>query len=671
MNEQRLLDLARHNGFITAADISKASAEATRISTDGVSVTALDVLMSRGLLDDDQIADLQGVDDTASLPSPPPGYRILARLGGGGMGNVFLATALSDDCQVAIKMLPAHLVNDEEYRARFQREVQALDALDHPHIIGFKGAGRHQDSPYLVMDHHPGCDLKQHLREQGALSLVEAWHLLLQMTEALHHCAQRGIVHRDVKPSNIILTPARPRHREPFCAILIDFGLAKGAASDCLIGNPLTGTGIAVGTPHYMSPEAATGSKALDPRLDIYSLAATVVHALQGKTLYSGRSSAVIMYQQATAAPDLQPLKGLGVSTDLQALLEDMLSKDQGHRLIDWDAVLKRIAAIRPPAGSEEPSTGLAARQRRRPRMIATIALSGLAVILLIAGLILTLAGQGERIVPVTPQNWTTVLAELDHRAEGDVILDLAPGTYPITTPLALGKRSLTMRGPDAVLSAQADLDHLIHWQPADQTQRLLLVDITLQGAGLTQHGGRLQLRRVRIQAADTAVTTQDGHCEAHELDISDVDHALVINDSTVHINQAVIKARQSLLQGDQGRLHLNNCRLVSDDRFDSDLPAVTWHGGTMRWEDVHITARHRRTAIMLSALDWGEWRSVKIIGASLAIRSQDSHLSVIQGLDIEATDIGLHWHGAIPQARAWRNLTITAPQPTIGIDIP
>ena len=159
--------------------------------------------------------------------------------------------------------------------------------------------------------------------------------------------AEANLIHRDIKPANILLGESVDDGL-PFNAKLCDFGLAKFRERTMASEEMLTNTGVAVGTPHYMSPEQATGDRTADQRHDIYGLAATVYHALLGKTLYSGGSSAVIMYKQATASLDIRPLQRRGISAELVDLLSAMLAKPRERRIADWQLVLKRIDQLPP-----------------------------------------------------------------------------------------------------------------------------------------------------------------------------------------------------------------------------------------------------------------------------------------------------------------------------------
>ena len=186
-----------------------------------------------------------------------------------------------------------------------------------------------------------GSSLKERLTRSGALSELEGRTLIRSdVLGALAAWSEAKLIHRDIKPANILLGEIVMRkmcHSMPNSVILDWPNFVNGPWQ---LEDVLTNTGVAVGTPHYMSPEQATGDRTADQRHDIYGLAATVYHALLGKTLYSGGSSAIIMYKQATASLDIRPLQRRGISAELVDLLSAMLAKPRERRLADWQVVL-------------------------------------------------------------------------------------------------------------------------------------------------------------------------------------------------------------------------------------------------------------------------------------------------------------------------------------------
>ncbi|MFI5272880.1 MAG: serine/threonine-protein kinase, partial [Ktedonobacterales bacterium] len=202
-------------------------------------------------------------------------YEIVAELGRGGSAHVYRAHDRVADRDVAIKVIP----NDAEDRAgfvrRFEREAQAVEQLHHPNIVEVFGRGETDELVFLVMQCVTGGTLRQRLGRP--LPIAEAAGAIIQMAHALHHAHQHRIIHRDVKPSNMLVDAANPRQ-----LLLTDFGIAKLQGM-----RGLTQSGTTIGTPEYMSPEQAEGRE-VDPRADIYALGCVLYEALTGHPPFVG-----------------------------------------------------------------------------------------------------------------------------------------------------------------------------------------------------------------------------------------------------------------------------------------------------------------------------------------------------------------------------------------------
>ncbi len=214
-------------------------------------------------------------------------YEIVEELGRGGMAMVYRARDRQLEREVAIKVLPFSLAFDSEFVERFQREARTAAQLEHPNIIPIYRVGRSGRVIYFVMKFLRGGSLSTVLGERKRLTPPEIRRLLLEAGSALGYAAQRGIVHRDIKPDNIMFD-------EFGQCLLTDFGIAKAAS-----GQKLTGTGMSIGTPHYMSPEQAR-AQAIDGRSDIYSLGVVAYQALTGTVPYDGEDSFSIGYKHIT-----------------------------------------------------------------------------------------------------------------------------------------------------------------------------------------------------------------------------------------------------------------------------------------------------------------------------------------------------------------------------------
>src|SRR5437868_8513858 len=188
-------------------------------------------------------------------------YALEDEIGRGGMSIVYRARDLRLNRQVAIKMLPPDLAYDPAVRMRFTREAQTSAHLTHPHIVPIHDVGERDGIAFFVMAYVPGGSLASLLGREPRQPIGEVRRLLCEIADALAYAHQRGVVHRDIKPDNILLDDAGR-------AMVTDFGIARAMEA----GTRLTATGNAVGTPAYMSPEQAVGERAIDGRSDIYSL---------------------------------------------------------------------------------------------------------------------------------------------------------------------------------------------------------------------------------------------------------------------------------------------------------------------------------------------------------------------------------------------------------------
>jgi serine/threonine-protein kinase len=214
-------------------------------------------------------------------------YDQFIELGRGGMALVYRAHERALDRDVAIKVLPASFTFDQDFVERFQREARTAARLEHPNIIPIYRVGRAGQVIYFVMKYVRGGTLSDLLKEQGRLRPPEIRRLLLDAGSALGYAADHGVVHRDVKPDNIMLD-------EFGRAVLTDFGIAKAAARQ-----RLTTTGMSIGTPRYMSPEQARAQDT-DFRSDIYSLGIVAYQALTGSVPFDGDDGFQISYKHVT-----------------------------------------------------------------------------------------------------------------------------------------------------------------------------------------------------------------------------------------------------------------------------------------------------------------------------------------------------------------------------------
>jgi serine/threonine protein kinase/tetratricopeptide (TPR) repeat protein len=277
-------------------------------------------------------------------------YTILAELGRGGMGEVYLAQDASLDRKVAIKLLPEEMYQDPTARSRFIREAKAAAALDHPYICSIHEVGETENRLFFAMEYVPGKTLRDRISE-GPLPLKQALPIAEEIAEALQVAHEKGMIHRDIKPANIMLM-------EKGHAKVMDFGLAKEMVSAdkqralADLSVTLTDEGLAPGTPAYMSPEQLQG-KALDQRSDIFSFGVVLYEMLSGVHPFKKKTGLTTV--SAILSEDPRPIAELiqGVPDPLQQIIAKLLAKDPGQRyqsMKDVQTDLKKMHADLAPA---------------------------------------------------------------------------------------------------------------------------------------------------------------------------------------------------------------------------------------------------------------------------------------------------------------------------------
>ena len=294
-------------------------------------------------------------DPTPTSPAAPsaPGtdltgrtlgdYRVLRRLGQGGMGQVYLAEQLSLKRNVALKILSADLAANATSLQRFRAEAEAVAKVTHANIVQVYATGEVEGLPFIALEYVEGRNLREFVVKKGPPELLLAVSIMRQTAAALQRASEAGIVHRDIKPENILLT----RKGEVKVA---DFGLSR-----CL-GDPqplnLTQSGVTMGTPLYMSPEQVEG-KPLDCRTDIYSLGVTAYFMLAGRPPFDGATAFDVAMKHARDEPP--PLAGVrpDLPPALCAVVHKMMAKDPAHRHQTGKEVMRDLARVREGLGGQ------------------------------------------------------------------------------------------------------------------------------------------------------------------------------------------------------------------------------------------------------------------------------------------------------------------------------
>ncbi len=271
-------------------------------------------------------------------------YRILRRLGCGGMGAVYLAFDEGLDRQVALKVMLPEAAADPAAKERFIREARAAAAVRNDHVVTIYQVGEDEGIPFIAMEFLTGYPLDHYLARKGRLTVPQALRIGVEASEGLAAAHALGLIHRDIKPANLWLESPRGRVK------ILDFGIARRLGDGPQAG--LTGTGIVIGTPGYMSPEQARG-KALDPRSDLFSLGVLLYQLTTGRMPFEGDSTLAVLTALATEAPLPVQTQNTDIPGGFAALIHRLLEKHPDARPASACAVAEELRAL--AAGREVP----------------------------------------------------------------------------------------------------------------------------------------------------------------------------------------------------------------------------------------------------------------------------------------------------------------------------
>ena len=293
-------------------------------------------------------------------------YSLQRELGRGGMGVVYLARDVQLDRDVAIKVLPTHLARDPEARERFVREARMAAGLSHPHIVPIHRVSDISGFVFFVMSYVEGETLGERLRTRGPLPPAEATRVMREVAWALAYAHGRGIIHRDVKPDNILLEAGTGR------ALVTDFGIARGGRDSSIV---VTDPGKIMGTAHFMSPEQAAGD-VVDGRSDIYSLGVVGYVAVSGRLPFEASNLPAVLVRQATEVATSVMRAAPGLPPSLAAAIDRCLTRDPAGRFVDGEALAEALAPA-PDARPALPPTLRAWLAARNPLLAPYLAWSG------------------------------------------------------------------------------------------------------------------------------------------------------------------------------------------------------------------------------------------------------------------------------------------------------
>ena len=323
----------------TREELRRCMKQQKQLERSGNRVALSDVMVDGGFITKSQLKRLNnGLDDSVYKPSQQiPGFQMIGKLGAGAMATVFKARQLSLDRIVAIKVLPKKLSANEEFVERFYKEGRAAARLNHNNIVQAIDVGEAGGYHYFVMEYVEGHTVSDEMPNGKKCSESDALAIIVQVARALEHAHERGFIHRDVKPKNIMLTPDR-------VAKLADMGLAREA---CDVESAVSEAGRAYGTPYYISPEQIRGEVDIDFRADIYSLGATFYHMVTGRVPFDGATPSAVMHKhlkEPLKPPDhLNPALSAGVAE----VIEVMMAKSRDNRYASTKDVLIDLEAVK------------------------------------------------------------------------------------------------------------------------------------------------------------------------------------------------------------------------------------------------------------------------------------------------------------------------------------
>ncbi len=305
-------------------------------ANSGSKKTLEDIVIEKKLLDPAKVKELK--KDAESLHEAPEltNYVLLKKLGQGGMGAVYLAKHVNMGRDVAIKILPQHFARNKAFVDRFYREARSSAKLDHPNVVRGYDVGEENGFHFFAMEFVDGQSAQSVLESQNKMSIGDAVTIAIDVGKALMHAQELNIVHRDIKPDNVMIT-------RKGVVKLADLGLAKQMDEE----NSMTQTGSGFGTPYYMPPEQARNAKYVDCRSDIYALGASLYRMVTGKYPFDGETAyeVLVSKEKATTAPYATSANA-GVPSKLSLVIQKMMDKDPNNRYQRCEEVVEALEAL-------------------------------------------------------------------------------------------------------------------------------------------------------------------------------------------------------------------------------------------------------------------------------------------------------------------------------------
>jgi serine/threonine-protein kinase len=325
-------------GFTTLEKVDECLRLQEKMKELGVAPKKLgEIMLAKGYLTDAQAREIFKYQGMRGGHTSISGYKILTKIGQGSMGSIYKALQISMDRIVAIKCLSSKYAANDRFRERFLREARAVARLNHPNIIQGIDVGESNGVHYFAMEYIDGPTVGELLKRGGALDERRALNIVTQIARALNHAFNHGIIHRDIKPDNIMLT------REGV-AKLCDLGLAKLPTQE----GDASGTkpGASMGTPYYIAPEQARGEHDVDTRADIYSLGASFYHMVAGDVPFPGQSAADVISKHLTEPVTPPRHRNPMISPAVEHVILKMMQKAREDRYQTPAEVLRDLEAV-------------------------------------------------------------------------------------------------------------------------------------------------------------------------------------------------------------------------------------------------------------------------------------------------------------------------------------
>ncbi len=324
-------------GFCTPEELEDCRSLQAELERQANHRTLTDILVANGYVTQTQLTRAKAAVEEQKTFQQIPGYQIISKLGAGAMATVFKARQLSLDRIVAIKVLPKRMSENKEFVDRFYMEGKAAAKLNHPNIVGAYDVGEAGGYHYFVMEYVAGKTVYDQLIDEGKpYTEKQALDVIIQVCRALVHAHQAGLIHRDVKPKNIMMTPDG-------IAKLADMGLAREADDKVAAAAE---AGKAYGTPYYISPEQIRGQLNVDFRADIYSLGATLYHMVTGRVPFEAPSPAAVMHKHLKEALVPPDHVNASLSAGISEIIEVAMAKDPAKRYSSTSDMLTDLEAV-------------------------------------------------------------------------------------------------------------------------------------------------------------------------------------------------------------------------------------------------------------------------------------------------------------------------------------